>query len=97
MMAYNRPNIRTTYRFYGKYPPTIKKEEYIKKKLEAFKDIDQEPKESNVMLQRNQLIRYISEIYSKTQEEIANIIGMCGKPIDRSQISRILGERSAKT
>ena len=72
-MSYSKPVLWKKHRFYGKFPPTIKKEDYENKKARAFKEIKGKEynEDTKVMKQRDLIITdsketnvYISKLFN---------------------------------
>lgn len=63
MMDYSKPYIMKNHSFYGRYPPTIDKKEYDKKKHEAFLDENDEKKsvDTKQTIQRNILVQFMKD------------------------------------
>ncbi len=87
---YSRPRIRHSYRFYGKFPPTINREEYLAKKHEAFKYLDIKEEESKTMKQRNLLMEVLNREFGLTQQQIANKLDQKGFGMDRSMVGKAI-------
>lgn len=89
MMSYNWPRINKSYRYYGKFPPTINREEYIKKKLDAFKDLDKvKPAEDNKTKQRTILSMMLKQQYGVKFSDQAKVLTDYGCRVDASVLSR---------
>lgn len=87
---YSKPKIRHSYRFYGKLPPTINKEDYLRKKHEAFKDLDIKDEESKAMKQRNILMGILNKDFGLTQQQIADKLEEKGFGMDRSMVGKAI-------
>jgi len=87
-MSYSKPYINEMHRFYGKYPPTISKEEYIKKKIDAFKDIGEEKVNEDTLRarQRNFLLYLLNKKYELTYVELEKLLKEQNLPLDKTQI-----------
>lgn len=98
LMNYHLPKIEKAYRFYAKFPPTIDRDEYIKKKLAAFHDfaseeLEEEPKWKG---ERDFGWYLLNKKFKMTQEEIAKAYSDAGFPYDQSNISKIIKDVSKK-
>jgi len=87
---YSKPKVRHSYRFYGKLPPTINKEDYLKKKHEAFKHLEDKDDDNKAMKQRNALMSMLNKDLGFTQQQIADKLEEMGLGIDRSMVSKAI-------
>jgi len=81
-MSYNKPRNTHTYRFFSKLPPTIDYDEYSKKKLDAFRDLDKKvalsKSESLRMKQRTALSYLLKNEYQMGFEKQSRYLERCG-------------------
>ncbi|KKM18942.1 hypothetical protein LCGC14_1660640 [marine sediment metagenome] len=91
-MSYSKPKIWKKYRFYGKLPLRITKEEYQKKKSENFKEkeIEEDPALTRVFIQRDTMIRMLKDMTKITLVDIAKALEEVGQPITSVQVGRIV-------
>jgi hypothetical protein len=92
LMNYHKPKISKAYRFYAKFPPTINRDDYIAKKLAAFKDFDtEEEKEDHKWKKERDFGWYLlNKKFKMTQQEISDIYKKVGFKYDRSNIAKII-------
>lgn len=91
LMDYSRPYIPQKYRFYKRMPPTINRDEYLQKKLEAFRESGLEPEvETKQMRQRNACFRYLHDNFNMKYTEISNMLESYGCRLDPTQIGRYI-------
>ena len=102
LMDYSRPKIPKSYRFYAKFPPTIDRDAYEKKKLKAFKDDgttegDSYNRYEKKFIEHRNLAWYILiHKYKITQKELAVYYKRAGIPISNSLICRVLRDDPPK-
>ena len=98
-MSYNKPKIWKKYRFYGKLPLSISKEEYQKKKSDSFKEkaVEEDPRTTRLLLQRDTMIRKLKDMTKITSVGISKALEEVGQPITPSVISRIIQKRQKMT
>lgn len=88
MMNYSKPHIMLSHRFYGKMPQTITKEDYVKKKLAAFRDIGEDPQDDpRQVKQRDALLYHMNKVMGISQSKIVEILSKHKIIIDQSAIS----------
>lgn len=87
LMSYTFPKVPLSYRFYAKIPKCINYEEYIQKKLKAFRDEDGEKEvvEDKHALHKNHLIRLIVKNGWMSQAELSRDpeLGLCNQRISQ--------------
>ena len=89
-MSYSKPIIYEKHRFYGKFPPTIRKEDYETKKAMAFKEKKgkEYTEESNITYERNILLKYLHKTKKTPYKVIISLFKEFNIPIDKSTISK---------
>ena len=94
LMSYSKPYIPLMHTFHGKYPPTIDKEEYNKKKLEAFQEEKEKEKTINDkwMIQRDALIRFLKNKLNYPTKDIEKEFITANASLGESQIRKIAQE-----
>jgi ABC-type dipeptide/oligopeptide/nickel transport system ATPase subunit len=97
LMDYKKPYNRLSYRFYGKYPDSVDKEAYLRKKLESFKDDSAPGKEdSRQTIQRNHLLWYMCNKLDCSQAEVRRFLEEVGCGMDKGGMSHIIKDVSKK-
>ncbi len=91
-MSYAKPKIWKKYRFYGKLPSSITKEDYQKKKSESFKEkaVKEEPVVTRITTQRDIMIVLAKESQKITDREISKRFEEAKVPMTPTNIGRIL-------
>ncbi len=91
-MSYAKPKIWKKYRFYGKLPSSILKEDYQKKKRESFKEkaIEEEPVVTRITTQRDIMIVLAKEGQKITDRAISRRLEEAKVPMTPANIGRIL-------
>jgi hypothetical protein len=90
LMNYHQPKISKAYRFYAKFPPTINRDDYIAKKLAAFKDFDteEEKEDHKWKSQRAILSKYLKETFKFDYVKQSKLLKEKGFKIDSSVLAR---------
>ncbi len=97
LMDYTKPKVPKSYRFYAKFPPTIDKVAYEKKKHEAFLSNDEDiTEESKHIHQRNLAWYILHKKYGLTQVELVKLNERYGLGIQRSTMSESLARFAKK-
>ncbi len=91
LMSYSKPYIPLMHTFRGAYPPTIDKEEYNKKKLEAFQEDKEKEKtvNENWKIQRDVFIKLLKNELNYPTEGIEKMLITAKVPLGQSQIRKI--------
>lgn len=91
-MSYAKPKIWKKYRFYGKLPLSITKEEYQKKKSESFKEKEKEevPEFTRLISQRNLAILMCKEPIKYTHIDISRRFKAAGHDLSDTFIGKIV-------
>lgn len=91
-MSYSKPKIWKKYRFYGKLPQSINKEEYQKKKKDSFKEkaVEEIPEITRLITQRDIIINLLKERTKISLIDIARALEQGGVPITPVQVGRIV-------
>ncbi len=89
-MSYSKPIIYKKHRFYGNFPPTIKKEDYEAKHENTFKEVKEKERaeESNITYERNILLKYLHKTKKTPYKVIISLFKEFDIPIDKSTISK---------
>ena len=89
-MSYSKPIIWKKHRFYGNFPPTIKKEDYEYKKANAFQEIKGKEynEDTKLLYERNILLKYLNQHKKTTYKAITELFNTYNIIIDKSTISR---------
>ena len=92
-MSYYKPKIIRKHPCYGKFPPTIDRNQYIKKKEDSFRNVmGKIPEESRFLIQRDHLIRYLYEYRDLSMYKLSDLFEDCNFQLSFSQIQRILAD-----
>jgi len=91
-MSYSKPKIWKKYRFYGKLPESIDKEEYQKKKTDSFKEkaVAEAPEITRLITQRDIMLVMVKEGQEITDRAISRRLEESKVPLTASNIGRIL-------
>jgi len=89
-LDYTQPYMHRFYRFYGKLPPSINKEQYIKKKLEAFTIGGKKEKTKKIFIQRNIAWYMLTQIFNIPLQDIVDYYGELGISFGVSNISEAI-------
>lgn len=89
-LSYSRPRIAMSYRFYGKFPPTINRERYLVKKLRAFREENKKEQSENskFKIQRDFLIQQFYQQTKFTHKQIADVFQGCKFPLHTTIIAQ---------
>lgn len=88
LMAYHRPKVSFTHRFFDKYPKTIDRAEYNKKKLLAFRDIEKEDlKEDKRIKQRTIFSKLLKDEYKLSYSKQAELLKLNDCGVDYSTLA----------
>ncbi len=90
-MSYAKPKIWKKYRFYGKTPSGITKEEYEKKKTESFKEavIAEAPEITRLITQRDLMMNKYKESSKVSNIAISKLLEESKVPLTAMTIGRI--------
>lgn len=99
LMSYKSPKVEKSYRFYAKFPPTVNRDEYIKKKLAAFHDYmdDEIAEEPKWKVQRDLAISWLYNMHKMKQKDIAKLYYDSGFPMNDRNVGEIVRNISKKT
>ena len=91
-MSYSKPKIWKKYRFYGKLPLSITKEEYQKKKSESFKEkeVEEVPEFTRLINQRNLAILMCKEPVKYSHIDISRRFKAAGHDLSDTLIGKIV-------
>ena len=91
-MSYSKPKIWKKYRFYGKLPSSITKEEYQKKKSDSFKEkaVEDVPEITRLITQRDIMLVMIKKEQKITDRAISRRLEEAKVPLTAANIGRIL-------
>lgn len=91
-LSYSKPKIWKKHRFYGKLPPTIKEEDYKKKKSDSFREKEKEEvtEYRKLMIQRNISIVNLKQKTKMTNVGISKMLEEANAPLTAMNVGRIL-------
>lgn len=93
MMSYYLPKNEESFRFYAKFPPTIDREAYKLKKLEAFRNTKaDEPEEHKYKQQRDYALYLLNKTCNMKQIDISKSYKEAGFDITNTNICKIVGD-----
>jgi hypothetical protein len=85
---YSRPRVSASFRFYGKFPPTINRDAYLRKKHKAFATLDTKNEEDTyVMKQRDRSNRELHDKFGMSFRKISDMYKKDGCPLAHNSIS----------
>jgi hypothetical protein len=97
LLSYGRPKINTSYRFYGKYPPTIDREAYVTKKLNAFRDNENfDESENKYLTQRNSIVWGLKEKLDYPMKDLVHLLKAWDVKLGRDAITNICNKINLK-
>lgn len=90
-MSYFKPKVSISHRFYGRLPPNVNKEDYLKYKLDSFKDIDKhEEGENPYIIQRDFWMRYSHKNCNLSLNDMVQEMSSTPYGLKKSQIHNIV-------
>lgn len=99
-LSYYKPRNKLSYRFFGKFPPTVDRDGYLDKKLKSFYDEDKKEVKHKWMVQRDFAIQKLYIHTKLTHKELGDMFESSPEPILRGMIGGIcknLRKTSIKT
>lgn len=88
MMSYSFPRMGKLHQFYATIPPNVDKSEYVRKKLDSFRNEDKGDEVIKQTRQRDILVRYLRENHSLSYQDICVLFERYGFPIHWQTLSR---------
>ena len=97
-MSYSKPKISIMHRFYAKFPPGIDREEYNRKKLDAFKDEDKKKEDPEEKWRRLfAILSFWIQTHKKVSyNKISSLVSDENVSVDTSYIGKIAREHGKR-